>query len=49
MFSQIYTGYMSAADACAQGKITVSGSEALRLAEQLFPEQEPFVPYLDEY
>jgi predicted acetyltransferase len=49
IFSRIYTGYMSPDDAYSQGLIEVSGPEALRIAEQLFPESEPFVPHLDEY
>ena len=49
VFSQIYIGYLSPADALSQGKIEVSGPEALRLAERLFPESEPYIPHLDEF
>lgn len=49
IFSQIYIGYLSPADAYSQGLIEVSGPEALRVAAQLFPESDPFVPFLDEY
>lgn len=49
ILSQIYTGYLSPMDAYSQGLIEVSGPEAIRVAEQLFPESEPFIPYLDEF
>lgn len=49
VLSQIYTGYLSPSDAYSQGLIEVSGPEALRLAEHLFPESEPYIPYLDEF
>lgn len=46
--SQIYIGYLSPEDALSQGLIQVSG-DALRLAENLFPQTEPFIPKLDEF
>ncbi len=49
ILSQIYIGFLSPTDAYSQGLIEVSGPEALRIAEQLFPQSEPFVPFLDEY
>jgi predicted acetyltransferase len=49
IFSQLYCGYMSAADAVSQGLARASGPEALAVADCLFPGGEPFISELDRF
>jgi predicted acetyltransferase len=47
--SQIYAGYLPAAEAVLLGQARVSGDEALEAAEELFPAGEPFLSELDRF
>lgn len=49
IFSQIYCGYMSPAEAVSQDLARCSNSEALDIAERLFPPGEPFLSELDRF
>jgi len=49
LFSQLYCGYLSPAEAVSQGLATASGPEATELAERLFPAGEPFISELDRF
>ena len=49
IFSQIYCGYMSPAEAVSQDLARCSAPEALETAERLFPPGEPFLSELDRF
>ncbi len=49
VFSQIYCGYLTPTEAASQGLITVRDDETLRIADQIFPKYEPFIPESDRF
>jgi predicted acetyltransferase len=49
VFSQIYCGYLTPTEAVSQGLATVRGDETLRIADQIFPKYEPFIPEIDRF
>lgn len=49
VFSQIYCGYLTPTEAVSQGLATVRGEETLRVADQIFPKYEPFIPEIDRF
>jgi predicted acetyltransferase len=49
IFSQIFCGYVTPTEAASQGLITVRGDDALRIADQIFPKFEPFIPENDRF
>ena len=48
-FSQLFCGYLSAAEAVSQGLMQASGPEAVDRAEAFFPRLEPFIPQIDRF
>jgi predicted acetyltransferase len=48
-FSQIFCGYLSAAEGVSQGLMQASSLEAVELADALFPRLEPFIPQIDRF
>lgn len=49
VFSQIYCGYLTPTEAVSQGLATVRSDETLRIADQIFPKYEPFIPETDRF
>jgi predicted acetyltransferase len=49
VFSQIYCGYLTPTEAVSQGLATVHSDETLRIADQMFPKYEPFIPEIDRF
>jgi predicted acetyltransferase len=49
VFSQIYCGYLTPTEAASQGLITIRSDETLRIADQIFPKYEPFIPEVDRF
>lgn len=49
VFSQIYCGYLTPTEAVSQGLATVHTDETLRVADQIFPKYEPFIPEIDRF
>jgi predicted acetyltransferase len=49
VFSQIYCGYLTPTEAVSQGLATVHSDETLRIADQIFPKYEPFIPETDRF
>ena len=48
-FSQMYCGYLGAAEAASLGLIEASDPEALHVAEQWFPALDPFIPEIERF
>ena len=46
-FSQLYAGYRTVADLCAQGRVNATSSRAAQLADGVFVLREPFIGELD--
>lgn len=49
IFSQLYTGFMSASEAVSQGLARCESPEALEIADVLFPAGEPFIAEIDRF
>jgi predicted acetyltransferase len=49
VFSQIYCGYLTPTEAVSQGLAAVHSDETLRIADQIFPKYEPFIPETDRF
>jgi predicted acetyltransferase len=49
IFSQLYTGFMSPSEAVSQGLAHCDSSEALEIADALFPAGEPFIAEIDRF
>lgn len=49
IFSQLYTGFMSASEAVSQGLARCERLEALEIADLLFPAGDPFIAEVDRF
>jgi predicted acetyltransferase len=49
VFSQIYCGYLTPTEAASQGLVSVRSEDTLRIADQIFPKYEPFIPEIDRF
>lgn len=49
LFAQLYTGFRTPSEAAALGLLSASSSEALALADRLFPARQPYVAPADQF